>query len=91
MAIRNNNHPNNRNNNIGFRVVVSLHSFVKVQVWLSTCTCQQYVSACPSIEAILADLLPGCICSQKQKIPARSSTHWGPSGRGSLFTIPNSL
>jgi len=35
VSIRNNNHPNNRNNNIGFRVV-SFHSFVDV-------LCQKYV------------------------------------------------
>jgi hypothetical protein len=35
VAIRNNNHPNNRNNNIGFRVAV-LHSSVDV-------LCQKYV------------------------------------------------
>ncbi|MEW6030846.1 MAG: SUMF1/EgtB/PvdO family nonheme iron enzyme [Chloroflexota bacterium] len=72
VAIRNNNHPNNRNNNIGFRVVL-LHSFANGlssmpvacpdqgrasrQNWLTFCPVTQFLGG------------------QIHKIPARSSSH----------------
>jgi hypothetical protein len=62
VSIRNNNHPNNRNNNIGFRVV-AFHSFVASSMFRPR----------SGIAAELAGLLPGyaidCIAKYRKLLP----------------------